>query len=327
MVTRPRPASTDLSAVAGPLCIGVDVSKDWLDIADNAGRALRIANTVAAITEALGGSWAQGCRAMVCEATGGYERPLMLVAAQLGLPLRRVHPNRARAFATAAARLAKTDAIDARMLARFAAFIADEPARPSPAPQTQTLAALVSRLDQLSDLRQSESCRAHQAHEASVKASIGAVIEVLDSQIGAIQHAIDALIASDPILTEKASLLRSCKGVGPKNAQMILARLPEIGALDRRKIAALVGVAPITCKSGSSINHASIAGGRKPLRDTLFMAALSASSHNPTFIAFRDRLKANGKPHKLIIVAVIRKLIVTLNAMIKAKTPFKPALT
>jgi len=147
------------------------------------------------------------------------------------------------------------------------------------------------------------------------------VIEVLDSQIDAIQHASDALIASDPILTEKASLLRSCKGVGPKNAQMILARLPEIGALDRRKIAALVGVAPITCKSGSSINRASIAGGRKPLRDTLFMAALCASSHNPTFIAFRDRLKANGKPHKLIIVAVIRKLIVTLNAMIKAKTP------
>jgi transposase len=157
MVARRRSASTDLSPVAGPLCIGVDVSKDWLDIADNAGRAMRIANTVAAITEALGGPWAQGCRAMVCEATGGYERHLMQVAAQLGLPLRRVHPNRARAFAKASAQLAKTDAIDARMLARFAAFIADEPARPSPAPQTQTLAALVSRLDQLSDLRQSEA--------------------------------------------------------------------------------------------------------------------------------------------------------------------------
>jgi transposase len=194
-------------------------------------------------------------------------------------------------------------------------------------PRRPRLVRRFRKLDQLSDLRQSESCRAHQAHEASVKASIGAVIEVLDSQIDAIQHAIDALNAIDPILTEKASLLRSCKGVGPKNAQMILAHLPEIGALDRRKIAALVGVAPITCKSGSSINRASIAGGRKPLRDTLFMAALSASSHNPTFIAFRDRLKANGKPHKLIIVAVIRKLIVTLNAMIKAKTPFKPALT
>jgi len=99
MVARRRSASTDLSAVAGPLCIGVDVSKDWLDIADTAGRALRIANTVAAITEALRGPWPQGCRVMICEATGGYERPLMLVAAQLGLPLRRVHPNRARAFA------------------------------------------------------------------------------------------------------------------------------------------------------------------------------------------------------------------------------------
>ena len=126
MVARRRSASTGLSTVASPLCIGVDVSKDWLDIADTAGRALRIANTVGAITQALGERWSEGCRAMVCEATGGYERPLMLVASQLGLPLRRVHPNRARAFAQAAARLAKTDAIDARMLARFAAFIADE---------------------------------------------------------------------------------------------------------------------------------------------------------------------------------------------------------
>jgi transposase len=105
MVARRWSVSTDLSPVAGPLCIGVDVSKDWLDIADNAGRALRIADTVAAITEALAGPWSQGCRAMVCEATGGYERPLMRVAAQLGLPLRRVHPNRARAFAQVTARL------------------------------------------------------------------------------------------------------------------------------------------------------------------------------------------------------------------------------
>jgi hypothetical protein len=105
MVTSRGLASTDLSVAAGPLCIGIDVSKDWLDIADTAGRALRIANTVGAITEALAGPWSQGCRAMVCEATGGYERPLMRVAAQLGLPLRRVHPNRVRAFAQAAARL------------------------------------------------------------------------------------------------------------------------------------------------------------------------------------------------------------------------------
>ena len=126
---------------------------------------------VAAITEALTASWAQGCRAMVCEATGGYERPLRLVAAQLGLPLRRVHPNRARAFAQAAARLAKTDAIDARMLARFAAFIADEPARPSPAPQTQTLAALVSRLDQLSDLRQSSTAKSTPSSTPSTPSS------------------------------------------------------------------------------------------------------------------------------------------------------------
>ena len=288
---------------------------------------MRIANTVAAIAEALGEPWAQGCRAMVCEATGGYERPLMQVAAQLGLPLRRIHPNRARAFAKAAARLAKTDAIDARMLARFAAFIADEPARPSPAPHTQTLAALVSRLDQLSGLRQSESCRAHQAHKASVKASIGAVIEVLDSQIGAIQHAIDALIASDSILTGKgqspAHLQRrrpeECSDDPRSPARNRRARSPQDRRARRRR--------PDHLQKRLIHKPRQHRRRRKPLRDTLFMAALSASSHNPTFMAFRDRLKANGKPHKLIIVAVIRKLIVTLNAMIKAKTPFKPALT
>jgi transposase len=169
MVAHRRSRSIVVSAAAaGPGYIGIDVSKDWLDIADTSGRSLRIANTVTAITEAFTGPWSQGCRNMVCEATGGYERALMLVATQLGLPLRRVHPNRAHAFAQANARLAKTDSIDARMLARFAAFIADEPARPLPAPQTQALAALVSRLDQLTDLRQAESCRSQQADEACV---------------------------------------------------------------------------------------------------------------------------------------------------------------
>jgi transposase len=328
MVTHRRPASRVVSpAATGSGFIGIDVSKDWLDIADTSGWNLHVANTVAAITEAFAGLWPRGCRNMVCEATGGYERALMRVAATLGLPLRRVHPNRARAFAQATARLAKTDKLDAQMLARFAAFIADEPVTPLPSAQTQALAALVSRLDQLTDLRQAEGCRAKQADAACVIASHEAILNIIDVQIDAIQAAIDDLIASDPTLTENAGLMRTCKGIGPKSAQTILALLPEIGTLDRRKIAALVGVAPITRKSGSSIDHASIAGGRKRLRDMLFMAALSASSHNPTFKAFRERLKANGKPHKLIIVAVIRKLIITLNAMIKSRSPFKTELT
>jgi len=322
----PGAAPCAASSLAEPLFVGLDVSKSWVDIADSAGRKQRVSNDAAALTAALEG-YRGGCANMVCEATGGCERALLQVAAELALPLRRVHPNRAHAFAKATGQLGKNDALDAQMLKKFAAFTAGEPPAPLPRPQTQTLAAMVSRLNQLIDLRQSESCRAQQAEAGPIRASIEALMSVIQAQIDAMQQAIDAFIASDPVLAENASLMRSCKGVGPKTAQAVLAWLPEIGTLNRRKIAALVGVAPITCKSGSSINHAAIAGGRKPLRDILFMAALSASAHNPTFIAFRQRLKANGNPHKLAIVAVMRKLITTLNAIIKSRQTFKNALT
>jgi transposase len=312
--------------IAEPLFIGVDVSKRWIDIADTQGRALRVVNEEKAIAAAFSGPWSN-CANLVCEATGGYERPLMRVAELRGLPLRRVHPNRARAFGQMTAKLAKTDPLDARMLARFAAFTADEPHTALPDARTQELADMVSRLNQLTDLHQSESCRVQQAASAKTKASIKAVLKVIAAQIDAMQEAIDAFIAEDSTLSQNAKIMRSCKGVGPKSAQAILAMLPEIGALNRRKIAALVGVAPITKASGSSLNHASITGGRKALRDILFMAALTASKHNPVFKAFYQRLRANGKPHKLALVAVLRKLITTLNAMINSRQMFKIALT
>ena len=312
--------------LAKPLFIGVDVSKGWIDIADTQGRKRRVANEPSAITAAFSGDWAD-CASMVCEATGGYERVLMRVARERGLPLRRVHPNRARAFGQATARLAKTDALDAQMLAKFAAFTVDEPAAPLPSARQQSLADMVSRLNQLKDLRQSESCRVKLAEGGAVKASLNAVLKVLKAQIDAMQEAIDAFIAADPALDENFKLMRSCKGVGQKSAQAVLALLPEIGALNRRQIAALLGVAPLTKTSGSSVNHASIAGGRKALRDILFMAALTASRHNPVFKVFYERLRANGKPHKLALIAVLRKLITTLNAMIKSRQPFKLSLT
>ncbi len=309
-----------------PLFIGVDVSKGWIDIADTQGRALRVANEETAIAAAFTGPWS-ACANIVCEATGGYERALMRVAKQRGLPLRRVHPNRARAFGQMTAKLAKTDALDARMLAGFAAFTAKEPPTALPEARTQELADMVSRLNQLTDLRQSESCRSQQAASARTKASVEAVLKVIAAQIQAMQEAIDAFIAEDPTLSQNAKIMRSCKGVGPKSVQAILAMLPEIGALNRRKIAALVGVAPITKASGSSQNHASITGGRKALRDILFMAALTASKHNPVFKTFYERLRANGKPHKVALVAVLRKLITTLNAMINSRQMFKIQLT
>lgn len=309
-----------------PRFVGVDVSKSWLDIADTAGNKQRVANEGSAIAAAFAGAWSN-CAVVVCEATGGYERALMEVAQAQGLPLRRAHPNRVHAFAKASCGLAKTDALDAKMLARFAAFTADEPASRLPSAQTRELAAMVARVVQLTDLRQSETCRSKMEPVAAVKASLLAVLQILGEQIKAMQKSIDAFVAADPVLKANDAILRSCKGVGPKSAQAIMAMLPEIGTLDRRKIAALVGVAPITRSSGSSINAASITGGRKALRDILFMAALSASSHNPTFKAFYDRLRADGKPHKLALVAVIRKIVVTLNAMVKTRQNFKSALT
>ena len=191
------------------------------------------------------------------------------------------------------ARLAKTDALDARMLARFAAFTADEPRAALPDARTQELADMVSRLTQLTDLHQAESCRVQQAATAKSKASIKTVLKVLDAQIEAMQEAIDAFIAKDAMLSQKVKLLRSCKGVGPKSAQAILAGArnrrpqPPPDRRPRRRRAHHQ-------RSGSSIDHASITGGRKALRDILFMAALTASKHNPTFKVFHQRLRANG---------------------------------
>jgi transposase len=314
------------AAPAEPVFIGVDVSKSWIDIADTKGRKTRVANESEAIKAAFTGVWSR-CASIVCEATGGYERTLMQVARDEGLPLRRVHPNRARSFAKATAQLAKTDALDARTLARFAAFSADEPWAPLPDPKTQELADMVSRLTQLSDLYHSEHCRVKQAANATIKASIVAVTEAIKAQMDAMQQAIDAFIAAEPVLRQNVAILRSCKGVGPKSAQAIVGLLPEIGQLNRRAIAALVGVAPITTSSGSSINRASIRGGRKALRDMLYMAALSASSYNPPFKVFYERLRAKGKPHKLALIAVLRKLITTLNAMVKTQKMFNNHLT
>ena len=263
---------------------------------------------------------------MACEATGDYERALMRVAAKLDLPLRRVHPNRAHAFGRASVQLAKSDPLDAQTLRKLAAFTVNEPPTPLPSAQTPKLAAMVSRLIQLTDLRQAESCRAQQADDAQVKASIKAMIKALDAQMEAMQESIDAFIAKIPALAQNARLMRTRKGVGPKTTQAVLALLPEIGTLNRRKIAAIVGVDRITNKSGSSIDSAKIQGGRKPLRDIVFMAALSAKTHNPTFKAVYERLCAKGNPHKLALVAVMRKIITTLNAIAKSGQPFRNSL-
>lgn len=211
------------------------------------------------------------------------------------------------------------------MLAALAAFTLEEAAPPLPDPAQRALAELMTRLTQLKDQRQAEQCRAHLAESPVVRSSIAASLALLDNQIAALAAALDATIAADAELARKAALLRSCKGIGPVTCQALLAWLPELGSLNRRTVAALVGVAPITCHSGSSTRSAAIAGGRKALRDVLFMAALTASRHNPVFQRFYDRLRQAGKPHKLALVAVLRKIVTTLNALVRTGKPFKPA--
>lgn len=326
MVAPSHPAANTAAPMPAACFVGVDVSKAWVDIADTQGRTARVANTLAALTAAFTGPFArQSCAGLAYEATGGYERPLLAAAQALGLPLRRVHPNRARAFARATGRQAKTDRIDATVLAAFAAFTAAETAPPPSSPAQRALAELMARLTQLKDQRHAEQCRAERAESPVVRTSIEVCLALVEAQIAALTQALDTAIAADVELARKAALLRTCKGVGPRTCHAVLAWMPEIGTLNRRTAAALVGVAPITRHSGSSLRAAAIAGGRKPLRDVLFMAALTASRHNPTFKAVYDRLRAAGKPHKLALIAVLRKLVTALNAMIQSGKPFQTA--
>jgi transposase len=181
--------------LADPVFVGVDVSKSWVDFADTRGRQARVANEYSALKAALAGPWSI-CANMVCEATGGHERVLMRVAREVGAPLRRIHPNRARAFGQATGRLAKTDPLDARTLAKFAAFTVDEPCAPLPEPKAQEFADMVSRLIQLTDLHQSEACRVKMVVGPAIKTSILAVMKAIKAQIDFIQAAIDAFMAA-----------------------------------------------------------------------------------------------------------------------------------
>jgi transposase len=299
--------------------VGIDISKHWVDFADTQGRRKHVANDETLIAAQFTGPWAgELCGRVVCEATGGYERPLLRVAERLSLPLCRVHPNRTHAFIQAFGPAAKTDQIDARMLACYARATQGEALTFFPSASQQKLRDLASRLQQLKALHQTEICRAKQTDLKVIRSSIQAVLGVIEDQIKALQADIDATIAADAVLAHRYKLLRSCKGVGPQLAQSLLAFLPELGALNRRKIAALVGVAPVSRLSGSCLNVAHIRGGRKPLRDILYMASVAAARHNPALRCGYQRLVANGKPPKLALTAVMRKLIITLNAMLRA---------
>jgi transposase len=262
---------------------------------------------------------------VVLEATGGYQRRLVAELTDAGYRVAVVNPRQVRDYARGLGILAKTDRLDARVIARFGEHVRPRSLERLPAPQAE-LEALVIRRRQLVELRTAESNRQETVTAKSVRKSLRQVIDVLDKQIARVEKDILALIESDDQWKGKADLLDSVPGVGPTTIATLLAELPELGLLNRQEIAALVGLAPYNRDSGTLRGKRAIWGGRTAVRSTLYMAALTACRCNPAIRAFAQRLKQQGKRFKVVITACMRKLLVILNTMLKTNTPWHPNL-
>lgn len=300
---------------------GVDVSKDWIDVALTDRRVVRVAMEKAALAALALDAKAAGAEVLF-EATGSYDLPLRRALGAADVAFRRVNPARARHFALSQGSGAKTDAVDALMLRRMGMALSGDPDQLL-SKTAQELKDLHSRRRQLTQDRKRERTRRHQAEAVEVLASVTAVLAMLDTEIARFDALIAALIAADPALAEKAAHLRSMPGVGPVTVAALLAECPELGQVSDKEIAALAGLAPMANSSGKRDGPRQIRGGRKTLRDVLFMAGLTACRCNPTLRAFHDRLKAKGKAPKQAIIAVTRKLLIILNAMIRTQKPYE----
>ncbi|QOZ06124.1 transposase [Bradyrhizobium sp. CCBAU 51765] len=304
-------------------CVGIDISKHHLDIFDEAiGVAERIANATQAITQ-LVARWR--CDALIVfEATGVYDLELREALHRAGIRFARINPARARDFARASGQLAKTDPIDARMLAAFARAM--KPATEQAAtPARNTLARLAKRRDQLVAMRAQEKNRRSEAEDRAMVERIARLIEVLNDEIAEIDTEIHALVKAEPELANDAQLMRSVPGVGPVACMQLLTQMPELGRLGPKEVAALAGLAPFNVDSGAYRGKRKIGGGRKRVRDALYMAALNAVRRADHFKIFYDRLRLAGKPAKLALIAVARKLLTILNAMLRDRKPYKIA--
>ena len=265
---------------------------------------------------------ARGARAIGIEASGGYERDVIIALVQAGLPVRHVNPWKLRQFAKAAGFLAKNDRLDAHAIARFVDTLPCHEARHDP--NIARLAELVTARRQLLDDRQRCSNQMELVRDTGLRRMQKRRIRQLDTDIAHLDQRIAKAIAAAPDLAERYNLLYSMPGVGPVLAATLIAFLPELGSLTNRQIAALVGVAPYDFDSGKMRGVRCIWGGRAKIRRVLFMAAQVAAMHNPVLKAFKQRLIDDGKKPKVAIVAVMRKLIVMLNAMVRDNAPWQP---
>jgi transposase len=304
--------------------VGIDVSKASLDVyLLPEEHKQRVSNDKPGIQELLGTLPAAGSCLIVVEATGGYHRRLVADLANAGHQIAVVNPRQARDFAHGLGIVAKTDPIDARSLAHFAKHVQPRPMAAVSEKQAE-LQELVTRRRQLIDLRTAELNRKETASSKNVRKNVQQLVDQLRKQIEQIEKEILRLIEENDDWSEKANLLGTMPGVGQVNIVTILGHVPELGQLNRQKISALVGVAPFNRDSGRFQGKRSIWGGRAAVRSVLYMAAITARTHNPVIRNFAKRLEAAGKPFKVVITACMRKLLVILNAMIKNKTPWSP---
>jgi len=258
---------------------------------------------------------------IVLEASGGYEAVVAASLAEAGLPIAVVNPRQTRRFAGAIGRLAKSDTIDAADIAHFAEAIRPEP-RPLPDEQTTQLRVLLTRRHQLVVMAGAEQQRHDRAETALARRSCAAMLRSLRAEISRIERAIDKLITASPMFCAKQDLLKTIPGVGDVVARTFIAELPELGTVDRHKVAALVGVAPMNRDSGRRRGERHIGGGRPQIRSPLFAACLSVIQHNPPLRRFYLRLTAAGKPKRLALVAVMRKLVCIANAILRTQQPW-----
>jgi len=303
--------------------IGIDVSKDQLDVAIRpTDEKMSFANEDDGIDMLIKRLLPLQPHLIVLEATGPYHQLVLGRLLASGLPAIAINPRQSRDFARAIGRLAKTDSIDANVLAEFADKIRPE-LRSLPDDATQQLDAICTRRRQLVMMLAAEKNR-HHSGPAAIRAQIKKHIVWLEKQIAELQRDLDKLIRSTPAWREKDDLLRSCKGVGPTTSHTMLASLPELGTLSRHRIAALVGVAPFNSDTGKHRGQRHVQGGRIDVRCVLYMATLAAIRSNPVIRAFHQRLVQAGKAKKVAITACMRKLLTILNAMVRTNTRWTP---
>lgn len=304
--------------------VGIDVSRDRLDVhVLPQGESFALARTASGLEALVARLALLGAARIALEATGGFETVVAASLARAGLPVVVVNPAQVRHFAQALGQKAKTDPIDAAMIARFVQ--ATQPVvRPVPDAQAQALGELVSRRRQIVAMIAAERQRAHRASPRQLR-SIRRLLTALQAELGEIEGEIDDQVKSSPVWCARQDLLASVPGVGPTLARTLLAELPELGQASPKQIAALAGLAPHVRQSGQWRGRSFISGGRAGVRAALFMGALCATRYNPVLKLFYERLVAAGKPKKLAVIAVARKLVTILNAILRDNKPWQSA--